>query len=120
MHCRSRNRGRRVHHYQHLLQNNRLPSSIEEELLSNADVRLYPNPSRHSTVFTAEGLLRGEYTLQVQDLTGRPIFRQFLNSTGSLRHEMDISQWPAGLYLCSLTNARGRILATERLLVGGY
>lgn len=98
---------------------NRTPSSVFNDFLPNAEIKMYPNPARHLTTFEASGLLRGDYTLQIRNVIGRRIYTQDFNSAGSIRTDIDVSQLPSGIYLYSLTNSRGRILATKRLLVGG-
>lgn len=98
---------------------NRITSSINDIAVDPNQVRLYPNPAVSAVVFEAEGLQRGQYTLRITNMLGRKMANRVLESGGSIRTELDVSQLPRGLYLYSLINSRGRILATKRLLVGG-
>ncbi|MEL6358203.1 MAG: T9SS type A sorting domain-containing protein, partial [Bacteroidota bacterium] len=86
---------------------------------SYASITMYPNPARSMATFEATGLQRGEYTLKVHNIVGRRLFSQNFSSTGSIKADIDVNSLPSGIYLYSLTNARGRILATKRLLVSG-
>lgn len=95
-------------------------SSTENPFGQVAEISIYPNPARTTTNFKASGLQNGQYQLRVLSITGREMISHSLNAlSGSLSTELDISKLPSGLYLYSLTNSRGRIMATKRLFVGG-
>ncbi len=98
---------------------NRLPSSVQDDFLLASQIKMYPNPAQSTVTFEAQGLQRGAYTLQLNNVLGRQVLRQQIESSGELNTQLDISHLPSGIYLYSLVNSRGRILATKRLLVGG-
>ncbi|WP_420459360.1 T9SS type A sorting domain-containing protein [Neolewinella sp.] len=93
-------------------------NSVRGPQLTQAQVRVYPNPARDLTTFEAAGLESGGYTLRVVNMLGREVIRQQLTSVdGRVRTEVNVSQLPRGPYIYSMTNERGRILTTRRLLV---
>lgn len=98
---------------------NRLPSSIEDDFLPGSQIKMYPNPAQNWVRFEAVGLQRGRYSLQLHNVLGRQILSRDMDSNGDLQIDLDVSHLPSGIYLYSLINSRGRIMATKRLLVGG-
>lgn len=96
-------------------------SSVEETTLGTNQVKMFPNPSRTISTFLATGLSSGQYELRIHSTIGRKMYSRTFNVVGGseLRSEVDVSQFQSGVYLYSLINSRGRILATKRLFVGG-
>lgn len=95
-------------------------SSVEDNFLSGTQVKMFPNPTRNLATFQAFGLNNGEYELRIHSVIGRKMLSRKIQAiSGELRSEIDVTQFPSGLYLYSLVNARGRIMATKRLFVGG-
>ena len=93
-------------------------NSVRGPQLTQAQVRVYPNPARDLTTFEAAGLQPGNYTLRVVNMLGREVIRQQITSVdGQVRTEVNVGQLPRGPYIYSMTNERGRILTTRRLLV---
>ncbi|MCP9234952.1 T9SS type A sorting domain-containing protein [Lewinella sp. JB7] len=94
-------------------------NSVGGPLLAQAQVRVYPNPARGHTTFEVSGLDPGTYTLSVINVLGRKVSTTRFSPVGtSAEVWVDVSMLPRGPYLYSLTNERGRILTTRRLLVG--
>lgn len=98
---------------------NPIPSSVNDGFISANQVKMYPNPARNLATFEATGLQRGTYTLQLNNVLGRRLITRTFETSGNIQESIDVSALPSGMYLYSLFNARGRILATKRLLVGG-
>ena len=95
-------------------------NSVRGPFFGGGEVSLYPNPASRWATLTLEGIDPGGYTLRVVSVLGREVVRQpFTASAGSATLELDVSELPRGTYLYSVTNERGRILTTRRLLVGG-
>ena len=93
-------------------------NSLSPTLLPQAQVRVYPNPARNWTTFEVSGLDLGTYTLRVINMLGREVIRQELRPSGEVaKTTVDVSQLPRGPYIYSLTNERGRLLTTRRLLI---
>jgi hypothetical protein len=94
-------------------------NSFREPLLTQAQVKVYPNPAVSQANFVVEGIAPGQYTLRVINVLGRQISQQIITAVGNVaRAEIDVTRLPRGTYLYSLTNERGLILTTRRLLVG--
>jgi len=87
--------------------------------LTQARVKVYPNPARGNTTFEVSGLDRGAYTLRIINVLGRQVSEVRFTPVGTTaKLPIDVSRLPRGTYLYSLTNERGLILTTRRLLVG--
>lgn len=87
--------------------------------LARAQVNVYPNPARGRTTFEVRGIDPGTYTLRVINVLGRQVSQQRFTPVGNTTSvPIDVSGLPRGTYLYSLTNERGLILTTRRLLVG--
>lgn len=94
-------------------------NSFREPLLTQAQVKVYPNPAVSRANFVVEGIAPGQYTLRVINVLGRQISQQVITAVGNVtKAELDVTRLPRGTYLYSLTNERGLILTTRRLLVG--
>lgn len=95
-------------------------TSVGGPSFTQAKVKVYPNPASSLATFEMEGLERGTYTLTLIDMTGRRVATREFTPLGNLtRLNLDVSQLPGGLYLYSLRNERGRMVATRRLQVRG-
>ncbi|MEM9528958.1 MAG: T9SS type A sorting domain-containing protein, partial [Bacteroidota bacterium] len=93
-------------------------TSVGGPSFTQAKVKVYPNPASSLATFEMEGLERGTYTLSLIDLTGRRVAQREFTPLGNLtRLNLDVSRLPGGLYLYSLRNERGRMVATRRLQV---
>jgi hypothetical protein len=87
--------------------------------LARAQVQVYPNPANSLATFEVDGLETGSYTLRLVNVLGREVHREIVVAVGGRsRTEVDVSRLPRGTYLYSLTNERGLLLTTRRLLVG--
>lgn len=87
--------------------------------LNQSQVKVFPNPARGMATFTIQGIDPGTYTLRLINVLGRQISVEQFRPTGQRTEiDLDVSNLPWGTYLYSLTNERGRILTTRRLLVG--
>ena len=94
-------------------------NSTRAPRLSQSQVKVYPNPARALATFTVTGINPGTYTLRLINVLGRQVSQRQFNPTGEMTEiDLDVSNLPWGTYLYSLTNERGRILTTRRLLVG--
>ncbi|PPK88268.1 putative secreted protein (Por secretion system target) [Neolewinella xylanilytica] len=88
--------------------------------LRQADINVYPNPTHGLTTFEVNGLDAGNYTIRVLNVLGRKVGEaRFAPVSGQAKVPLNLERLPRGTYLYSLTNERGRILTTRRLMVGG-
>ena len=82
--------------------------SIEEQEVSG--FKVFPNPA--NTFVTLSGTKVNDAVLQLFSIDGMLILEE---QTYSVKHQLDISELPPGLYFLSLVNDRGR--TNERLII---
>jgi hypothetical protein len=93
-------------------------TSTEGPAISQAQVTVFPNPATDLATFEVEGLVQGDYTLQVIDMAGRKVASRKFSPVGDqTRLTIDVSDLRSGIYLYSVRNERGRIIVTKRLKV---
>ncbi len=73
-----------------------------EELLSEQQFQLFPNPGREMITIEVEGDILGRYEMQILDLRGK----QFMRSELQLlpKAQVNVQELPAGMYLIHLVN----------------
>jgi len=77
---------------------------------------VYPNPSTGEITLELSSLTEPPHTLRIYSLDGKELLKQQLpNESTELKHTLNISKLPAGVYLMVLETTTGRI--TERLVV---
>ncbi len=83
------------------------------DILNKNSILLYPNPAtnRVKVKYESSG---GELNLSVSNLQGQSIFSSVL-PTGSTNTEIDVSEWPAGIYFLELESAQGSVV--QKLVV---
>lgn len=87
--------------------------------LSQARVKVYPNPASQLATFEFTGLERGDYTLALYNVNGSMVDSRSFSPIGDqTRLNMDVSALPKGMYLYNLRNSLGRTITTKRLIVG--
>ena len=95
-------------------------NSVSGPFLRQATINVYPNPAYGQTTFAISGLDAGDYTIRILNVLGRNVAAtNFSPSNGEAEVPINLTQLPRGTYLYSLTNERGRILTTRRLMIGG-
>ena len=86
--------------------------------LTQAEVKLYPNPATDAVNYEVSKLARGRYQLAVTNMLGQRVVQRAFNAFGDqTRLTLDLADLRSGQYLVSLTNERGRIIATRKLRV---
>lgn len=83
------------------------PTSVNER--EGVPVQLFPNPAYHQlqVQMPAYGLV----SMRVFDALGRVVMVDNTTSAGDLRHIMDVSELPAGVYALELIGSNGRSTA---------
>ena len=79
-------------------------SSIEENSL---DVSIYPNPS--SNVFNINLNGYNKYELLVTNVIGEKIYTEELNLNGNYVNQIDLSNFPKGIYNLTVSSRIGAI-----------
>ena len=86
--------------------------------VQQARIRVFPNPATNLATFEIEGLERGRYLLSLTNIMGQLMDQQEFTPIGNqTRINLEVSDLPAGIYLYSLRNERGRTITTKRLQV---
>lgn len=86
--------------------------------ISQASVRVFPNPARDLATFEIEGLERGRYYLNLINMMGQQVDSKEFSPLGNqTRLNLDVSALPQGSYMYSLRNERGRTISTKILKV---
>ncbi|MCB0637187.1 MAG: HYR domain-containing protein, partial [Lewinella sp.] len=86
------------------------------------DLTVYPNPTSGLLTVDLTAFLDHEASLQVMNLQGRIVLLRQLGIIGSPAERLDLSPYPAGIYLIRLRTAQG-VTAVQRVIVqgaGGY
>lgn len=79
------------------------------ETSTNIEMKLFPNPASHTVTVSADNLSK----IQLLDIAGRLLFTTSVNNP--LQTDLDVSQWPAGMYFVNATRKDGTVVS-KRLL----
>lgn len=79
------------------------------------DVNMYPNPSNGKVWFSVNGPVKEDISVAIYDLTGRLIYNETLNTSGTATAVCDLSGQAPGLYFVHLRS--GNDLKTEKLII---
>jgi hypothetical protein len=82
-------------------------------------LNIYPNPTANGqTTVSVNGMISGEWTLRVLDISGKQLLqKQFNANGGTFNYALDLSGLPAGTYLVRFTHNEYSFL--RRLVVSG-
>ena len=101
--------------------NIRKPVAVNEVASENAlnkpDIKAMPNPAIDIVNFELSNLPQGNYTIRIYNLLGSVVWEEQHNVTGFKSVRLDTNYLKKGTYLYSLTDSRGRMLATKKLIV---
>jgi len=78
-------------------------------------LRCYPNPTSGSIIIEGFENTDNEYTVIVQDLAGKTLLETSHAATGAVL-ELDLSSFPAGIYLCSIREGQ-QVVYTEKVVL---
>ncbi|MGZ8550673.1 MAG: M14 family zinc carboxypeptidase, partial [Chitinophagaceae bacterium] len=80
-------------------------------------VSLYPNPAREKLNVLIKAEKAENVTLKISDLLGRQVFSRRVPASKNGNFEtIDVSGWPAQLYLLQVINSEHEILHTQKFL----
>jgi hypothetical protein len=75
-------------------------------------VAFYPNPVKNKLHFDYLPEANGQYTLQLMDMNGKPVFKSPLNAeTGYIPVQLN-----TGFYIYQLTNEKGEVVQVGKLV----
>lgn len=84
-----------------------------EDLSAENCLTLFPNPTSGEVTVLNNNLMKGEIELILYSSTGKKLWNQHLPGTSALSEHLDLSAFPAGLYLLKIT--AGKIDYTEKI-----
>ncbi len=82
-----------------------------------ASVQALPNPAVDKVRFECNHLPSDEYTLKIFNLVGKVVWRETFQASGRRVIYLDLDDFNKGTYLYSLSNKKGEIIGTKRLIV---
>jgi len=82
-----------------------------------ADVFAYPNPAINNVRINFLNITPGNYTFRIFNILGKEVVNKEYQISGSRTVGINIDTLQKGTYLYNLTDARGKILKTKRLMV---
>jgi Secretion system C-terminal sorting domain len=91
--------------------------NAEPTASTRPDIKAMPNPVIDIVNFEMSNLEQGNYTIKIYNLLGMVVWEEQHNVSGSKIVRLDTNNLKKGTYLYSLSNAKGKILATKRLIV---
>ncbi len=98
-----------------------LPLSVsvlpDEDAPGTASVQALPNPAVDKVRFECTNLPSDEYTLKIFNLVGKVVWRETFQASGKRTLFLELDDFNKGTYLYSLSNRKGEILSTKRLIV---
>ncbi|MFM2223846.1 MAG: hypothetical protein RJA07_48 [Bacteroidota bacterium] len=88
------------------------PTGIEEQVINNEAIRVYPNPTEEKLTVSSYQLL-GNTKVEVIDVLGRNVFaKQYINSK-SQEILLDVSCYTKGIYVLKVTNEKGNVMTKQ-------
>lgn len=102
--------------------NIRKPVAVSEVVNENnavlkPDIKAMPNPAIDMVNFELTNLPQGNYTIRIYNLLGSVVWEEQHSVSGSKTVRLDTNYLKKGTYLYALTDSRGRMLATKKLIV---
>jgi len=93
------------------------PSSTMRTASSRPDIYAYPNPAINDVRFEFSNLKPSDYSLKIYNILGVVVMEEKHSLTGFQTVKLDVSKLRKGTYLYSLSDAKGKTIATRRLMV---
>ncbi len=82
-----------------------------------AAIHAYPNPAVEWVRFDCTNLPNDAYTLKIFNLVGRVVWKENYQMAGNKSIRLELGQFKKGTYLYSLSDSKGNIIGTKRLVV---
>ena len=93
------------------------PSSTMRTASNRPDIYAYPNPAINDVRFEFSNLKPSEYVLKIYNILGVVVMEEKYELNGFKTVKLDVSKLRKGTYLYSLSDAKGKTIATRRLMV---
>jgi Secretion system C-terminal sorting domain len=96
---------------------NQLTKANEEDAPGTATVRAFPNPAVEFVRFDCVNLPPSDYTLKIFDIVGKVVWKENYQISGNKSIRVDLENFKKGAYLYSLSDKKGKIIGTKRLVI---
>lgn len=83
----------------------------------NASVSAFPNPAVDWVRFDCSNLAPDEYTLKIFNIIGKVVWKETYQLSGTRSIRVELDNFKKGTYLYSLSDKKGNIIGTKRLVV---
>lgn len=93
------------------------PASTLRTASSRPDIYAYPNPAINDVRFEFSNLKPSDYSLKIYNILGVVVMEEKYPLNGFKTVKLDVSKLRKGTYLYSLSDAKGKTIATRRLMV---
>ncbi|MFK7980471.1 MAG: T9SS type A sorting domain-containing protein [Saprospiraceae bacterium] len=93
------------------------PNSTIRITNGRPDIYAYPNPAINDVRFEFSNLKPSEYSLRIYNILGVVVMEEKYPLNGFKTKKLDVSKLRKGTYLYSLSDAKGKTIATRRLMV---
>lgn len=93
------------------------PSSTMRSSNGRPDIYAYPNPAINDVRFEFSNLKASTYALKIYNILGVVVMEKSYELNGFKTVKLDVSRLRKGTYLYSLSDAKGKTIATRRLMV---
>ena len=93
------------------------PSSTMRASNGRPDIYAYPNPAITDVRFEFSNLKPSTYVLKIYNILGVVVMEENYRLNGFKTIKLDVSKLRKGTYLYSLSDAKGKTIATRRLMV---
>lgn len=83
----------------------------------NASVNAFPNPAVEWVRFDCYNLPADEYTFKIYNIVGKAVWKETHQLAGNRSVRVELGDFKKGTYLYSLTDGKGNVIGTKRLVV---
>lgn len=89
----------------------------ESNVNNRPDIKALPNPAIDFVNFELSNIPQGTYKIKIYNLLGTVVWEEQHQVVGNKSVRLDTNNLKKGTYLYSLSDSKGKILATKRLIV---
>ncbi len=90
-------------------------TGLEDSYSIKTKITLFPNPTQNLVKLKMEGKAGELFTVSIRDVSEREI--SVFQITGEKEFEVNTSNYQTGIYFVTVTNSRGKGVATEKLII---
>lgn len=83
----------------------------------SAGISAFPNPAIDFVRFDCINLPQDDYTLKIFNIIGKVVWKENYQLAGNRSFRVELDNFKKGTYLYSLTNKKGNVIGTKRLVV---